>query len=957
LLYEIGVAGSVIVTRRRRRREAGGGGGVGPAAVILLALLAGAGSSLQAQVPQRPRPPTPAAGQDTTGRRGAVGRDTTGPGQVLDTATAARLGLPTGPTRTFPAADSLLQALQNRPGYQSIRYSADSAILLAPERRILLFGKGVTKRGESILEADNRIIFDDATCTLFAAGEPRLFDGPSVLVADSIRYNTCTKRAVVADALTNFQEGSALWFLRGNLAQDSSSSRLYASSSEITSCDLPVPHYHFAAREVKWISKTVMVARPAVLYIRDVPVLWLPFIFQDARPGRRSGILVPQFGINDIVRPNEGYNRQVTNIGYYWAPNDYIDLTGRMDWYANRYIQFGVYGQYRWLNRFLNGNIGYSRTSETGGSRNTAIRWDHTQNFDLSTSLRLNFNYASNSRVIDRNSTDPFLSTQEITSSLNFTKRFGWGSMTLGGNRRQSLSDKSVRQQFPALTISPKPIDISRNVTWSPALTLTNDVSSNSPLPVFTSVNAAGGIDTVRATADSRTTAFSLDTPLRIGGFNWRNSLRMTDRKSNAREVVTFKEDNPATADPTDSVSVTRVYDGNFSTGLDWDTGINLPTLLRSSLKLQPALTIDNVVSGQPFALRNWNTGGSYVLQGKRLAVSFSASPTLFGFWNRPIGPVGRIRHSISPILNYTYRPAADIPRDFAEAVAVPGQPLRLRTDQSQTASIGLSQVFEGKARPAPGDTADPATLRKFRILSLTTSPIAYDFEQAKKPGRTGWTTQSITNTVQSDLLPGFNLSLTHDLWRGTVGFDTAQFDPFLANLNASFSLTGGTFRSLLSIFGLGGGGDKPATSPGQSPPPASYVGDFGRRNRPGAFFNTEEVGLGRGRAFNASVNFSLARTRPVPGLPRPENRESIALNTSFSPTPLWSVAWSTQYNITDSRFESHVVRLERDMHEWRASFNFTRSPNGNFQFYFNIFLTALPDVKFDYDQTTIERP
>ncbi|MGE0354092.1 MAG: hypothetical protein AB7Q69_12735, partial [Gemmatimonadales bacterium] len=180
---------------------------------------------------------------------------------------------------------------------------------------------------------------------------------------------------------------------------------------------------------------------------------------------------------------------------------------------------------------------------------------------------------------------------------------------------------------------------------------------------------------------------------------------------------------------------------------------------------------------------------------------------------------------------------------------------------------------------------------------------------------------------------------------------------PFLANLNASFSLTGGTFRSLLSIFGLGGGGDKPATSPGQSPPPASYVGDFGRRNRPGAFFNTEEVGLGRGRAFNASVNFSLARTRPVPGLPRPENRESIALNTSFSPTPLWSVAWSTQYNITDSRFESHVVRLERDMHEWRASFNFTRSPNGNFQFYFTIFLTALPDVKFDYDQTTIERP
>ncbi len=105
------------------------------------------------------------------------------------------------------------------------------------------------------------------------------------------------------DALTNFTEGSTVWFLRGNVAQDSSSSRIYAGSSEITSCDLPTPHYHFSARQMKWVSKNVLVARPVVLYVRDVPILWLPFIFQDMRPGRRSGILIPQFGLNDLVRP------------------------------------------------------------------------------------------------------------------------------------------------------------------------------------------------------------------------------------------------------------------------------------------------------------------------------------------------------------------------------------------------------------------------------------------------------------------------------------------------------------------------------------------------------------------------------------------------------------------------------------------------------------------------------
>src|SRR2546426_9166405 len=49
----------------------------------------------------------------------------------------------------------------------------------------------------------------------------------------------------------------------------------------------------------------------------------------------------------------------------------------------------------------------------------------------------------------------------------------------------------------------------------------------------------------------------------------------------------------------------------------------------------------------------------------------------------------------------------------------------------------------------------------------------SYNFEQAKQPGRTGWQTQSIGNTFASDLLPGFSLRTTHDLWDGPVGLAT----------------------------------------------------------------------------------------------------------------------------------------------------------------------------------------
>jgi sec-independent protein translocase protein TatC len=943
VLYEVGFAGAVIIDRRRRRKggEPVTGRRIG---LILLLCLAGAGAA-EAQVPgQQRRPPARADSlRDTT----ELGQDTTGvrPGQSLDTATARRMGLPTAPSRSFAAPDSVITELMGRTGYQSTRYRSDSATVFVQEQRVFLRGKALTERRGSILEADT-ITYQRASCILDASGEPKLFDRGQVLVGAGIRYDTCIRRGVIKEALTNFTEGSTVWFLRGNVSQDSSSNRIYASHSEITSCDLPVPHYHFSAREVKWVSRSVLVARPVVLYVRDVPILWLPFIFQDMRPGRHSGILVPQFGFNDLVRPTRSYNRQISNIGYYWAPNDYLDFTGRLDWYSNRYVQFGLGGQYNWLNRFMSGSVAFSQQQQTGGGSSMALRWDHQQTFNLSTSLNLDINYASNTSVIRRNAVDPLLNTQQITSSLNFSKRYGWGTVTLGGNRRQSLTDGSVQQLLPALTISPASIDLGSNITWSPGLSFTNNTSTRTPLDSLIQVLPGGALDTIAQTGSSRVTAFNFDTPIRFGGFNWQNAVQVTDERSRGRETETIKVDDPSTPDPTDSVTVSRTFFGDFSSSIDWDTGINLPILFRGSWKLQPVLGIANSTSGT-FALRNRNTGGDWVRQGKRFRFAVSASPTLFAFYPG-LGLASRVRHSVSPSISWNYSPAASVNEAFARAIAQPGQPLVLRSDPTQTLSVGLSQSFEAKAKTHRADTLSVEP-RKSRVLSINTSSLSYDFEQAKKPGRTGWVTDQMTNSFLSDLLPQFTLSLTHDLWRGEVGTDTAKFVPFLSSVSASFGISDNTLRTIGSIFGLGGqakpGGDK---VPG-------YVGDTGRRKT--SFYNTGQIPFsGGGRSFSANFNYTLSRTRPVPGIEPSPTQQSLGFSTNFSPTPFWSLSWTSQFNITDSKFESQVVRLERQLHEWRAGFNFVRNANGNFAFYFSIYLTDLPDLKFDYNQTTFEQ-
>jgi hypothetical protein len=340
------------------------------------------------------------------------------------------------------------------------------------------------------------------------------------------------------------------------------------------------------------------------------------------------------------------------------------------------------------------------------------------------------------------------------------------------------------------------------------------------------------------------------------------------------------------------------------------------------------------------------------VRQSKRFRFSATASPPLFAFFPG-FGLASRIRHSLSPSLSWNYSPAADVPEEYARALVAPGQAFQLRSDATHTVSLGLSQTFEAKAKLKPGATeAEGAEARKFRVMSINTSPISYDFEQAKKPGRTGWVTRSITNSLLSDLLPQFTLSLTHDLWAGDVGVDTSRFDPFLSSVSASFAISGNTLRSIGSIVGLGG---KARPEAARDEVPSEETSQRQRRRR-SSFYNTGLVPFSTGgRSFAANFDYTLSRSRPIPGVVRPD-QQSLRFNTSFSPTPFWTLSWASLYNITDSEFESHTVRLERALHEWRAGFNFFRNANGNFAFYFSIYLTDLPDLKFDYNQATFER-
>lgn len=928
LLYEVGVAGSVLVHRRRLRAAARAG-------MVALAALLALPASAEAQLP---------LAQPTLG-------DTVRQARRLDSASARRMGIPSGPSRSFPPPDSVMAALLDREGFLATRYMADTATVAGDDRRLRLAGRAMTDRAGTVLEA-GAISYAEADCELQASRDPRLYDKGSVVVGGTIRYDTCLERGVIADALTTFQEMGGNWILRGNLAVDSAANRAFAHGGEITSCDLPEAHYHFQAKNVKWMSSSLLVGRPAVLYVRDVPIAWIPFIFQETKPGRRSGILVPQFGFNDIVRTNTGYRRQVTDFGYYWAINDYLDAELRLNWFSGNYFEWQATTQYKWLNREMDGGISYSRQVQSGGNTGTGLRWRHNQRFGITTTLSANVELSSNTSIRAGNALDPFQNTRQMTSALNLTRRFSWGSATIGGTRTQTLGEDQVSMTLPSVSVSPKPLDIGSWGTWSPAVSFKND--QNTAARKFIVIPRPGGRpDSVEVSPTTRVSVFNLTTPLRIGSWNWQNTLMITDREAQDTGSVLVRVPNEATPDPTDSITVSRAVASLFATELDWTTNFNLPIIAGRTWKITPNVGVANTGSGA-FAIRNERTDGQWVSQGKRFSFGLSSAPTFFGFLPG-FGAYERIRHTISPIITWSYSPEAEVPEEYARARGITG---KLVSPASSTINFSLNQNFEAKEKRAPGDTleASPGQQRKVKLLGITTSGVAYDFERAKEDSLTGWTTGSITNTLSSDLLPGFDFNLTHGLWDGPTGVAGTEFDLFLQSVSAGFSIDGGTLRGIGALLGLS---DRPPPTGGVAPVPGAPLpggplpGDPRSMMSNRSLTMTNQLASGSRRPFNMRVNYNLSRTRPQADSLPVDSRSSLSLTASFSPTRYWGINWQTQYNITTGKFESNTLNLTRDLHDWRAGFNFVRNPNGNFAFYVSIHLVDLPDVKFDYSQRT----
>jgi hypothetical protein len=418
-----------------------------------------------------------------------------------------------------------------------------------------------------------------------------------------------------------------------------------------------------------------------------------------------------------------------------------------------------------------------------------------------------------------------------------------------------------------------------------------------------------------------------------------------------------------------------------------------------------PSVSIENV-DPAGFWIRSERTGNAFVSQSKRLSWGLGVTPTFFGLSKWGIGPLVRFRHTVNPSLSWSYSPQANISDAFLSALG------RTRTDYlgalaQNRLTLGLNQTFEAKLRTTAADSAAKREGQVLKLLSIGLSPLVYDFERARKTGRSGFASDRLNVSASSALLPGLNFDLGYSLFEGSVLSDTARFSPFRETASATMQLNRQTalVRWLAGL--MGARSDSASTAAGAASP-----GEQGTPMSSGGFapiaggeLRQSLAAVPVGRGFEASVSLSFSRQRPPVGNGRVVEYEptsqceplrsnpvqydvcvrnalaappvdytqfssttaggsyfrvppqtSINWRTSFDLTPKWAMQWQTSYDAVRHEFASHVVTLQRDLHDWRAMFGFTQAPNGNFSFTFFVALKAEPDLKFNYDRASYKQ-
>ena len=365
--------------------------------------------------------------------------------------------------------DSITPAREKKSMLESeVTYSSKDSIMFDVEKKMVyLFGDAEVHYENIVLKAEyievdqnKKEVFakglPDSTGTI--KGQPVFSEGGEEFESETMRYNFDTKKGRITSVITSQGDGH----LHGKVVKKSPQDFYYIKKGGYTTCDLDTPHFLIASNKLKVIPNDKIVSGPAYLTIEGVTTpLVVPFGFFPNKQGRKSGILLPEYGNS----PAQGFF--LRGLGYYFALGETIDLAVRGDIYTQG--SYGVNLSSRYKKRYkYSGSIELSHNSLRSGDRdfpnysvqnNYFVKWRHTQDPKARPSSSFSANVNAGTSTAFSNSlttnTQDFL-TNTFTSSVQYQKTWAGTPFSFNASlsHSQNTNTKQVNVTLPQMAFN-----------------------------------------------------------------------------------------------------------------------------------------------------------------------------------------------------------------------------------------------------------------------------------------------------------------------------------------------------------------------------------------------------------------------------------------------------------------------------------------------------------------------
>jgi LPS-assembly protein len=273
----------------------------------------------------------------------------------------------------------------------SLEYNSEEDLYEA-EGDVILRQDGVELKAEKVL-------WQAATQDAAAQGSVQLSDAGTEVSGERLQYNMSTGQGQIRDGRIFIREGN--FHLGGEQIEKHGQAEYFVRQGSFTTCDGEVPDWKFSSSEVDVTLGGYARARNVWFHVKDIPVLYTPYIAFPVKTERESGLLTPSFGYSN----NKG---ALVSLAWYQVIDRNMDATVSLDYLSEVGLGKGLEYRYALADQ-NNGEAFYYHVTGTGETPDLKmpdetedipdlyyLRWEHRGKLPGNWRLMADIEYTDN---------------------------------------------------------------------------------------------------------------------------------------------------------------------------------------------------------------------------------------------------------------------------------------------------------------------------------------------------------------------------------------------------------------------------------------------------------------------------------------------------------------------------------------------------------------------------------